>query len=104
MTPNDLKLSDWPARRGPCAVGERRRPEAGAVTRGPVRCSAWLGVIRLGTDSLPRLRNSPGWEVTVRASEAEKLAVRERMEVRKDQSRCEVETRQRVGSRWTQNA
>ena len=45
MTPNDLKLSDWPGWRGPCVVGgEGGRPEAGALTRGPVRCSAWLGV------------------------------------------------------------
>ena len=42
-TPNDLKLSDRRGWRGPCAVGERRRQEAGAVTAAPVRCSAWLG-------------------------------------------------------------
>ena len=47
-TPNDLKLSERGARRGPC-VGDRwlgwlRRWEAWAVTRGTVRCSAWLGV------------------------------------------------------------
>ena len=41
--PNDLKLSDRRGWRGPCAVGERRRQEAGAVTAAPVRCSAWLG-------------------------------------------------------------
>ena len=43
-TPNDPKLSDRRAWRGTCAAGERRRQEAGAVTRAPVRCSAWLGV------------------------------------------------------------
>ena len=48
--PNDPKLSDRGARRGTCAVGERRRPEAGAVTCGAVRCSAWLGVRRIVLD------------------------------------------------------
>ena len=42
-TPNDLKLSDGGGWRGSCAVGERRRQEAGAVTAVAVRCSAWLG-------------------------------------------------------------
>ena len=42
--PNDLKLSDRPGWRGPCAAGgEGGGQEAGAVTAGPVRCSAWLG-------------------------------------------------------------
>ena len=40
--PNDPKLSDCGARRAGCMVGERRRPEAASVTRGAVRCSAWL--------------------------------------------------------------
>ena len=44
MPPNDPKLSDGRGWRGPCAGGERRRQEAGAVTAAPVRCSAWLGV------------------------------------------------------------
>ena len=42
-TPNDPKLSDCGARRAGCVVGERRWPEAASVTRGAVRCSAWLG-------------------------------------------------------------
>ena len=40
-TPNDLKLSDCPARRDGCA-GEGGG--AAGVTRGAVRSSAWLGV------------------------------------------------------------
>ena len=40
--PNDLKLSYGGGWRGSCAVGERRRQEAAAVTAGAVRCSAWL--------------------------------------------------------------
>jgi hypothetical protein len=42
--PNAPKLSDCGARRAGCMVGERRWPEAASVTRGAVRCSAWLGV------------------------------------------------------------
>ena len=43
-TPNDLKLSDGRGWRGPCmAGGEGDGQEAGAVTHGAVRCSAWLG-------------------------------------------------------------
>ena len=75
MTPNDPKLSDRGARRGTCVVGERRRPEAGAVTCGAVRCSAWLGVIslrdRLSAKAPKRLR----CELSRQASGAEKLAV-----------------------------
>ena len=44
MTPNDPKLSDRGARRGTCMVGGKAVAEAGAVTCGAVRCSAWLGV------------------------------------------------------------
>jgi hypothetical protein len=33
-------------------VGERRRLEAASVTRGAVRCSAWLGDIRFGFSSV----------------------------------------------------
>ena len=40
-SPNDLKLSDCPARRDGCA-GEGGG--AAGVTRGAVRSSAWLGV------------------------------------------------------------
>ena len=45
MTPNDLKLSDSGVRRGTCAEGGKAAAEAGAVTHGAVRCSAWLGVM-----------------------------------------------------------
>ena len=43
-TPNDPKLSDRGVRRGTCTVGGKAAVEAGAVTHGAVRCSAWLGV------------------------------------------------------------
>jgi hypothetical protein len=33
-------------RRGTCMVGGKAAAEAGAVTHGAVRCSAWLGDIR----------------------------------------------------------
>ncbi len=41
--PNDLKLSDRGVRRGTCMAGGKAAVEAGAVTHGAVRCSAWLG-------------------------------------------------------------
>ena len=41
---NDPKLSDRGVRRGTCMVGGKAVAEAGAVTHGAVRCSAWLGV------------------------------------------------------------
>lgn len=44
-TPNDSKLSDSRVRRGTCMVGGNVAVEAGAVTHGVVRSSAWLGVI-----------------------------------------------------------
>ena len=44
-TPNDPKLSDRGVRRGTCMVGGKAAAEAGAVTHGAVRCSAWLGVM-----------------------------------------------------------
>ena len=43
-TPNDPKLSDGGVRRGTCMVGGKAAVEAGAVTHGAVRFSAWLGV------------------------------------------------------------
>ena len=43
-TPNDPMLSDGGVRRGTCMVGGKAAAEAGAVTHGAVRCSAWLGV------------------------------------------------------------
>ena len=42
--PNDPKLSDRGVRRGTCMVGGKAAVEAGAVTHGAVRCSAWLAV------------------------------------------------------------
>ena len=42
-SPNDLKLSDREVRRGTCMAGGKTAVEAGAVTHGAVRCSAWLG-------------------------------------------------------------
>ena len=42
--PNDPKLSDRGVRRGTCMAGGKAAAEAGAVTHGAVRCSAWLGV------------------------------------------------------------
>ena len=43
LTPNDPKLSDRGVRRGTCMAGGKAEAEAGAVTHGAVRCSAWLG-------------------------------------------------------------
>src|SRR5256885_16743742 len=43
QSPNDPKLSDRGVRRGTCMVGGKATVEAGAVTHGAVRCSAWLG-------------------------------------------------------------
>ena len=40
---NDPKLSDRGVRRGTCMAGGKAAVEAGAVTHGAVRCSAWLG-------------------------------------------------------------
>ena len=45
MTANDPKLSDGGVRRGPCMAGGKAAAEAGAVTHGAVRWSAWLGVM-----------------------------------------------------------
>src|SRR5260221_14012038 len=42
-SPNDPKLSDRGVRRGTCTAGGKAAAEAGAVTHGAVRCSAWLG-------------------------------------------------------------
>ena len=44
LWPNDLKLSERGVRRGTYTVGGKAAAEAGAVTHGAVRCSAWLGV------------------------------------------------------------
>ena len=46
--PNDPKLSDRRGWRDRCVAGERRRQEAAGVTAAPVRCSAWLGHVRIG--------------------------------------------------------
>ena len=50
-TPNDPKLSDRGVRRGTCMVGGKAAAEAGAVTHGAVRCSAWLGVAVIGNSA-----------------------------------------------------
>ena len=55
VTPNDPKLSDSGVRRGTCMVGGKAAAEAGAVTHGAVRCSAWLGDLftaELATDKV----------------------------------------------------
>src|SRR5438105_152197 len=44
FTSNDPKLSDRGVRRGTCMAGGKAAAEAGAVTHGAVRCSAWLAV------------------------------------------------------------
>ncbi len=49
---NDLKLSDGGVQRGTCMVGGKAAVEAGAVTHGAVRCSAWLGVAVIGSEAL----------------------------------------------------
>ena len=71
-TPNDPKLSDGGAWRGSCEGGAQKeatdvgqrwlgvktpKPElAATVTRGAVRCSAWLGAVRFGTDVVKEFR------------------------------------------------
>ena len=51
MSTNDPKLSDRGVRRGTCTVGGKAAVEAGAVTHGAVRCSAWLGpLLRFAID------------------------------------------------------
>ena len=45
---HDPKLNDRGVRRGTCTVGGKAAAEAGAVTHGAVRCSAWLGVAAVG--------------------------------------------------------
>ena len=52
--PNDPKLSDSGVRRGTCMVGGKAVAEAGAVTHGAVRCSAWLGVAVASGQTLMR--------------------------------------------------
>ena len=61
-TPNDPKLSDCGARRAGCgkAAGAGWAKVAGwcaaaSVTRGAVRCSAWLGVAAVGNNLLIRI-------------------------------------------------
>ena len=55
---NDPKLSDRGARRGTCMVGGKVAVEAGAVTCGAVRCSAWLGVISVVDRRPARVRKN----------------------------------------------
>ena len=64
--PNDLKLSDSGVRRGTCMVGGKAAAEAGAVTHGAVRCSAWLGVAVVGKERSKNMKVleddcEPGW-------------------------------------------
>ena len=72
--PNDPKLSDRAARRDACPTAartetkpsrkQREAKKARGVTRGPVRCSAWLGVadIREFIDYLTEELCGVGWE------------------------------------------
>lgn len=53
---NDPKLCDRGVRRGTCMVGGKAAVEAGAVTRGAVRCSAWFGDWSV-VDKLSRMWN-----------------------------------------------
>ena len=54
QTANDPKLSERGARRGTCAEGgEGGGQEAGAVTCGTVRCSAWLGAFTVASFQRP---------------------------------------------------
>ena len=57
--PNDPKLSDGGVRRGTCMACGKAAVEAGAVTHGAVRCSAWLGVARVAFVVKGRLQ--PPW-------------------------------------------
>ena len=58
MTPNDPKLSDRGVRRGTCMVGGKAAVEAGAVTHGAVRCSAWLGVAAIASSTKQNASNT----------------------------------------------
>jgi len=68
MWPNDPKLSDGGAWRGACPTVERtkdaqmwlplRSQKARAVTRGAVRCSAWLGDMGLRVGYAPSVGNA----------------------------------------------
>ena len=58
MTPNDSKLSDRGVRRGTCMAGGKAAAEAGAVTHGAVRCSAWLGVAVIREEIVRMLEQS----------------------------------------------
>ena len=57
-SPNDPKLSDRGVRRGTCTVGGKAAAEAGAVTHGAVRCSAWLGVAVIREEVVRMLEQS----------------------------------------------
>ena len=60
--PNDPKLSDSGVRRGTCTVGGKAAAEAGAVTHGAVRCSAWLGVAVIGVVGAALMEKQRGSE------------------------------------------
>ena len=59
MTPNDPKLSDRGVRRGTCMAGGTAAADAGAVTHGAVRCSAWLGDVGCSDSVIIVFVNSP---------------------------------------------
>ncbi len=84
MTPNDPKLSDSGVRRGTCMVGGKAAAEAGAVTHGAVRCSAWLGVALLGENA--------------QTTTGQKRESALRLELRKDQNRRSVEAGEVTGT------
>ena len=65
MSPNDPKLSDGGVRRGTCMAGGKAAAEAGAVTHGAVRCSAWLGVAVISVEGLGRELKSFRWLLRV---------------------------------------
>ena len=112
-SPNDPKLSDGGAWRGSCEGGAQKeatdvgqrwlggktpKPESAAtVTRGAVRCSAWLGV-RLDSEKA----SNKSLETVALAGDDRvtgdgKLAPAERMGATKDQSRRLVERRAMTG-------
>ena len=90
-TPNDPKLSDGGGWRGPCMVGGKAAAEARAVTAGAVRCSAWLGVRLDSVETWNKSLETVALAGDDRVTDDQKLALAERMEVRKDESRRPVE-------------
>ena len=120
-TPNDPKLSDRGARRGTCMVGGKAAAEAGAVTCGAVRCSAWLGVAAwvesvadwrpkrwLGTGKLPPVavtraqmrRATPGKAKWVMDRLTKGLRLTEWNDVPGTDARCEELRRDKQMTAW----